>query len=89
MTYHYDFHFNGVWGEIMKGVGLYPSHNEKPGGRETGFKVSHYVIPGGPFEVACAELLKSGFDISYVEVWHDAQQSKKESKTKSLALYSD
>lgn len=41
---------NKEWGDMMKKVGLYPSATAEPGGKETGRRVSHYVIEGGPFE---------------------------------------
>jgi hypothetical protein len=46
--------------------------------------VSHYVVVGGPFFLACAELIASGCKINYVEVLHDPERQKKqkESKTK-------
>ena len=31
------------------------------------------VVPGGPFALACAELVKSGFTVRYVELWSDEQ----------------
>src|SRR5271166_2603727 len=37
------------WAELMKRIGLQPSHTGAPGGRETGYKMSDYVIEGGPF----------------------------------------
>jgi hypothetical protein len=40
----------------MKGVGLQPSSTGAVGGKETGHRVSHYVIPGGLFAKAFAEL---------------------------------
>jgi hypothetical protein len=43
---------NKEWGLKMKEVGLYPSNTGQPGGRETGQQVTHYVVAGGPFEVA-------------------------------------
>lgn len=48
------FH-NAEWGRMMKRVGLHPSTTGKPGGGETGTRVSHYVIPGGAFERAAAQ----------------------------------
>ncbi len=48
------FH-NPEWGWMMKRVGLYPSATGRPGGGETGTRVSHYVIPGGAFERAAAQ----------------------------------
>jgi hypothetical protein len=75
---------NKEWAQMMKEIGLYPSSTGEVGGKEVGQTVSHYIIKGGRFAVACAELLKSGCNIAYVEVLHDAEAEKKkrESKTK-------
>ncbi|MFA5952589.1 MAG: hypothetical protein WC807_20180 [Hyphomicrobium sp.] len=51
--------------DIMRSVGLMPSHTGEPGGRETGHSIRHYVIPGGPFDVACRELLITGFTLRW------------------------
>lgn len=55
------------WGKIMKSVGLYPSNTGKYGGKETGQQMSHYIIKGGRFDVACDELLSNEFKLS----WYD------------------
>lgn len=47
------FH-NAEWGQMMKRVGLNPSNTGRPGGRQTGTRMSHYVIKGGAFERAAA-----------------------------------
>jgi hypothetical protein len=46
------------WAAQMKVVGLYPSDTALPGGKETGPKVSHYIVEGGPFALACADFVK-------------------------------
>ncbi len=43
---------NKEWGTMMKAVGLYPSATAAPGGKETGRRVSHYIVEGGPYELA-------------------------------------
>jgi predicted SprT family Zn-dependent metalloprotease len=43
---------NKQWAEMMKHIGLHPSDTGKPGGAETGRYVSHYVVAGGPFDMA-------------------------------------
>ena len=58
---------NKEWGTLMKAVGLHPSNTGKPGGKETGDQMTHYIIEGGPFDVACNELLASGFELSWSE----------------------
>src|SRR5690606_24429339 len=44
-----------VWADKMEAVGLMPSDTDQPGGKRTGFRVGHYVIEGGPFDLACRE----------------------------------
>lgn len=76
MTHKYQAHFgkpgrrgyhNRDWaGEMLK-RGLMPSDTGLPGGNFTGERMSHYVVPGGPFDVACDELLASDFGL----VWFD------------------
>ena len=51
----------------MKAIGLHPSSTGKEGGQETGDSVGHYIVPGGPFEVAAHELLMTGFAITWTE----------------------
>lgn len=53
------------WAAKMKAVGLHPSSTGAPGGKEVGAKCSHYVIKGGAFSKACAELMKTGFAITW------------------------
>jgi predicted SprT family Zn-dependent metalloprotease len=48
---------NKAWADAMEQIGLMPSHTGKPGGKRTGDTVSHYIIPGGPFAVACGAFL--------------------------------
>ena len=44
--------------------------------------MSHYIVAGGTFENVCVELVGSGREIAYVEVWHDESGKKAASKTK-------
>jgi predicted SprT family Zn-dependent metalloprotease len=41
---------NKQWGDFMESIGLMPSDTAEPGGRRTGQKVSHYIIPNGAYE---------------------------------------
>ena len=58
---------NREWAQRMKAIGLQPSSTGKEGGHETGDSVGHYIVPGGPFDVAAQELLMSGFAITWTE----------------------
>lgn len=53
------------WANQMEAVGLKPSSTAAPGGNRIGQRVSHYIIPGGHFDVACRELLDAGFKIHW------------------------
>ena len=56
-------HHNKEWAKKMKALGLHPSSTGRPGGKETGMKVSHYIIEKGPFAAANGTLLSSGFEL--------------------------
>ena len=43
---------NREWADRMIELGLYPSDTAKEGGKETGPKVSHYIVNGGPYAKA-------------------------------------
>jgi hypothetical protein len=47
---------NAEWAAKMKVVGLIPSSTGRPGGRETGQKVTHYIDSDGPYARAYARL---------------------------------
>ena len=72
------------WAEKMKEVGLQPSDTGEPGGKETGQKVSHYLIEGGPFQHAVERLKGSGFILRWQSRGGDEgeRQKKAASKTK-------
>jgi predicted SprT family Zn-dependent metalloprotease len=71
------------WGRKMKEIGLHPSNTGEPGGKETGQKMSHYVIEGGPFDCACQALLSSGYKINWqMELEQPEEKERKKSKVK-------
>jgi hypothetical protein len=53
------------WAAKMESVGLMPSVTGEPGGPRTGAKMDHYIIEGGPFDVACSRLIGSGFKLTW------------------------
>ena len=78
---------NRQWSEKMKEVGLYPSATGQPGGKETGSRMSHYILPAGRYAAAYRLLQETGFQLR----WQSAQPSKegersKRSKTKFTCL---
>jgi hypothetical protein len=56
------------WAAKMRKVGLEPSTTGAPGGKATGYKVSHYIVPGGPFEASFKRFAATGQMIG----WGDA-----------------
>ena len=74
---------NREWAAKMKEIGLQPSDTGKPGGRETGQRVSHYIITQGPFAVACKKLQAHGFQLHWQSATTGAHgKGKQASKTK-------
>jgi hypothetical protein len=63
---------NRQWAEKMKQVGLYPSSTGRPGGKETGSRVSHYILPAGLYATAFVKLQETGFKLH----WQSSQPSK-------------
>lgn len=66
---------NREWAALMHGVGLHPSSTGQPGGKETGRRVSHYILPGGAFDLACQDLIAGGFALRYVELAGDQKKA--------------
>jgi hypothetical protein len=60
------------WAAKMQEIGLQPSSTGEPGGKETGQKVSHYIVPGGRYARAYAKLAAGGFQLH----WQSAPASK-------------
>jgi hypothetical protein len=67
---------NRHWADMMIAIGLQPSSTGKPGGAETGQRVSHYIVPDGRFDVECNRLIAAGFEPQ----WKEATASKGKSK---------
>ncbi|WP_370262319.1 SprT-like domain-containing protein [Limnobacter sp.] len=76
MVHHWQAHFgsptrtnphNEEWAAKMEAIGLMPSSTGLPGGAKTGRRMTHYIIPDGPYIAACKELLDEGFEF----IWHD------------------
>lgn len=59
------------WADLMLSLGLQPTDDGKPTGKMTGYAVSHLIIPGGRFDVACQALLATGFEFR----WRDFYQT--------------
>lgn len=74
---------NQEWAAKMKAMGLQASHTGKPGGKETGQRVSHYIVCQGPFAVAYKKLQARGFALHWQSATNGEQgKGKQASKTK-------
>ena len=58
---------NKEWAAKMKEVGLHPSSTGEPGGKETGDRVSHYILVGSPFRGAYRKLKKTSFQLRWAD----------------------
>lgn len=76
MAHHWQNHFgkqitvclhNREWAAKMRSLGLMPSHTGAPGGKQTGNRVSHYILPGQRFDMACAALLATGWSLPWLD----------------------
>lgn len=77
-----------AWGKLMDAVGLEPTSTGAAGGKRTGTKVTHMIVDGGRFDVACAKLLKDGFVIPYMDrKFSDAEQERAKKKTQSKTKF--
>ncbi len=62
-----DGYHDRPWVEIMKRIGLQPSHNGLPDGDETGYRMTHYIIVGDAFDQLSRELINNGFKITWAD----------------------
>ena len=72
------------WAAKMKEIGLQPTDTGDPGGKETGQRVTHYIIPDGRYAKAYAQLKTRGLRLQWQSVTAGDEQAKakKASKTK-------
>src|SRR5437016_2105262 len=49
----------------MEALGLMPTDSGVPGGNRVGQRVTHYIVGGGPFDLACTELLAGGIKVEW------------------------
>lgn len=63
-----------AFAEVMEARGVITSSTGAPGGKRTGAKMLHYVVPDGPFDLAARELLASGFGFRWRDLVIEPQQ---------------
>jgi hypothetical protein len=58
---------------MMEAIGLMPSSTGALGGKRTGDRVSHWIVPGGPFDLACQAFLAEQEGL----LWGDRTSSRR------------
>jgi hypothetical protein len=56
---------NQQWASWMEEVGLMASDTGEIGGKKTGQRMTHYIVSGGAFDIACDQLIASGVKIGW------------------------
>lgn len=74
---------NKEWAAKMKAVGLQPSTTGAVGGKETGQRVTHYIIPGGPFTRSYEKLAATGWKLNLQSAPRPGGTKAPNSKVKS------
>jgi len=98
MCHHWQQHFgkpsrkayhNREWAAKMLAIGLVPSDTGKPGGKQTGQNMTHYIAPGGPFARIAKQLIASGFALTWQSQATAGSKATKKgsSKTKYTCEY--
>ena len=75
------------WATKMVSIGLIPSDTGLPGGKQVGARMSHYVEPGGLFDIAAREILANGTIVTYVERIDSARQKIRDKKRASKSAF--
>ena len=73
---------NREWAEKMKTIGLQPTDSDAGDGKETGERVHHRIVEGGPFDRAVARLTGRGFSITWKDNPDEPDETDGEVKKK-------
>ena len=71
---------NVEWARMMEERGLQPSSDGTPDGRRTGRRMTHIIIPGGPFDRAAQGLIGSGWRLCWEGRENEARAAAARSK---------
>lgn len=80
---------NKAWARIMESKGLIPSTTGKPGGKQTGDAVTHYIDPTGLFKKYTNELLGEKFVISWYDRFYSGTLNIEEFKKQNVRLLNE
>jgi predicted SprT family Zn-dependent metalloprotease len=72
---------NKEWAQMMRSIGLQPTSTGAVGGRETGQRMTHMIVPGGPFELSFQRLEQTGWKLNLQSaLFRGAEGRKKKDK---------
>jgi hypothetical protein len=71
------------WAAMMKSIGLQPSSTSMVGGKETGQKMSHYILKGGAFSRSYERLAATGWKLN----WQSTPRSNAERARKNKSIF--
>jgi predicted SprT family Zn-dependent metalloprotease len=78
---------NKEWAARMLAIGLIPSDTGKPGGKQTGQNMTHYIAPGGQFVRIAKRLIASGFALKWQSHAQGAKGATSAAKARSKTKY--
>jgi predicted SprT family Zn-dependent metalloprotease len=67
---------NSEWADEMERIGLKPSDTGAEGGRRTGQRVTHYIVEGGPFDMAASLFLADHVAVDWASAGGGAEKGK-------------
>ncbi len=59
---------NREFANMAKTLGLHPSDTGEPGGKETGERISHFVVEGGRFHALVLDMEARGVGLNWKEI---------------------
>jgi len=71
---------NKEWAGEMERVGLMPTDTGAPGGQRVGQRVTHYIVDGGPFDVAASVFLADHVAVEWASACGGADGKGKAAK---------
>jgi hypothetical protein len=75
---------NKQWAAKMRSIGLQPSSTGMPGGRETGQRMSHYILDDGAFSLSYDELAATGWKLNLQSAHRPPSRGGGKNKTKFI-----
>lgn len=75
------------WAKKMQEIGLTPTHNGQPGGKETGQNMTHLINQSGAFKRTYAKISERSETVLYHDRANDAADKAKKRSAKSKTKY--